>query len=72
MRGFGREKIKNNGLYLHATFTSHKTLYVIMKEETQKEKLVKKFNIQKESLTEENILKDFQEDIKNLPNEFRS
>ena len=31
------EKIKNKGLYLHATFTSHKTLYVIMKEETQKE-----------------------------------
>ena len=43
-----------------------------MKEETQTEKLVKKFNTQKESLTEENILKDFQEDIKNLPNEYRS
>ena len=29
LRGFGREKIKNNGLYLHATFTSHKTLHTI-------------------------------------------
>ena len=57
---------------IYATFLSRRTLYVIMKEETQTEKLVKKFNIQKESLTEENILKDFQEDIKNLPNEFRS
>ncbi len=47
-------------------------LYVIMKEEIQTEKLVKKFNIEKESLTEESILKDFQEDIKNLPNEYRS
>ena len=43
-----------------------------MKEEIQTEKLVKKFNIEKESLTEESILKDFQEDIKNLPNEYRS
>ena len=47
-------------------------LYVIMKEEIQTEKLVQKFNIEKESLTEESILKDFQEDIKNLPNEYRS
>ncbi|WP_262319380.1 hypothetical protein [Flavobacterium odoriferum] len=56
------------------TATSHirKPLYVIMKEEIQTEKLVKKFNIEKESLTEESILKDFQEDIKNLPNEYRS
>ena len=46
-----------------------------MKEETQKEKiekLVRKFNIQKETLTEDSILKEFQEDIKNLPNEYRS
>ena len=43
-----------------------------MKEETQTEKLVKKFNIEKESLTEESILKDFQKDIKNLPSEYRS
>ena len=44
-----------------------------MKEETQKEKiekLVRKFNIQKETLTEESILKEFQEDIKNLPTKY--
>lgn len=38
-----------------------------MKEETQIEKLIKNFNIQKENLTEEMILKGFEEDIKNLP-----
>jgi hypothetical protein len=38
----------------------------------EKDELVEKFKIKKESLTEENILKDFQEDIKNLPNEYRS
>jgi hypothetical protein len=42
-----------------------------MKNE-EKDKLVEKLKIKKESLTEENILKDFQEDIKNLPNEYRS
>ena len=47
MRGFGREKIKNNGLYLHATFTSHKTLYVIMKEETQTEIIEKTLQLLK-------------------------
>ena len=41
-----------------------------MKEETQTEKLVRKFNIQKETLTEESILKEFQEDIKNLPTKY--
>ena len=49
MRGFGREKIKNNGLYLHATFTSHKTLYVIMKEETQTE-IIQRIKDQTEAL----------------------
>ena len=37
------EKIKNNGLYLHATFTSHKTLANSLTKIPQKRKLVKEF-----------------------------
>jgi hypothetical protein len=54
------------------TSQSHKTLAVSIMKNVEKDELVEKFKIKKESLTEENILKDFQEDIKNLPNEYRS
>lgn len=35
-------------------------------------KLVEKYNIQVETLTEESITKCFEEDLKNLPDEYRS
>ena len=44
------------------------------KEEDKKriEEFFKKRNIDIESLTEESVLKDFQEDIDNLPDQYKS
>ena len=58
MRGFGREKIKNNGLYLHATFTSHKTLYLIVVE-PQKERKTKRNNVVKNNVKMTNFEKAY-------------